>query len=186
MTRATIVEYATREEFYKCLPEGGIGAEIGVAHGYNSMRIWQMAKPKKLHLIDWWTTFPDPQKVAEWTGYKAEVERQFSQQIKEGNVVLHEGNFINIIPAFENNYFDFVYIDGLHDYDNVKRDINMSVNKVKIGGIVAGHDFNSVYYPDYPHVARAVIEAVQAGLGPMIALSRESDFAIRMERRITI
>ena len=49
---------------------------------------------------------------------------------------------------------DFVYIDGLHDYGNISRDIELWYPKVKPGGIIAGHD----YHPDLPDVIRAVDE----------------------------
>ena len=42
---------------------------------------------------------------------------------------------------FENNHFDFVYIDGDHRYEYVKEDLAMWFPKVKIGGVFAGHDY---------------------------------------------
>lgn len=39
--------------------------------------------------------------------------------------------------------FDFIYIDGSHQYDDVKYDIENCLKLVKIGGIIAGHDYNS-------------------------------------------
>jgi hypothetical protein len=48
----------------------------------------------------------------------------------------------------------FVYIDGLHDYASVSRDIELWFSKVAPGGIFAGHD----YSPDLPDVMRAVDE----------------------------
>jgi len=42
---------------------------------------------------------------------------------------------------FENNYFDFVYIDGNHTYEYVKKDLNLWFSKVKSNGILAGHDY---------------------------------------------
>ena len=37
---------------------------------------------------------------------------------------------------------DFIYIDGNHNYKFVKQDLNNYFNKVKIGGVFAGHDIN--------------------------------------------
>ena len=50
---------------------------------------------------------------------------------------------------------DFVYIDGLHDFDSVMQDLILWCKKVRRGGIVSGHDF--VYAP-----REGVIEAVTA------------------------
>jgi len=35
---------------------------------------------------------------------------------------------------------DFIYIDGNHEYEYVKKDIEMYWHKIKDGGIMAGHD----------------------------------------------
>jgi len=44
---------------------------------------------------------------------------------------------------YEDNSLDFVFIDASHDYINVKKDIEVWFPKVKIGGIIAGHDYNT-------------------------------------------
>ena len=36
----------------------------------------------------------------------------------------------------------FVFIDGAHDYDSVTKDIGIWIPKVKLGGIISGHDYN--------------------------------------------
>lgn len=48
---------------------------------------------------------------------------------------------------------DFVYIDGAHIYEQVKKDIENYKNLVKVGGILGGHD-----YIDNQDVTRAVNE----------------------------
>jgi hypothetical protein len=36
---------------------------------------------------------------------------------------------------------DFVYIDARHDYESVKEDLHAWFDKVRPGGILAGHDY---------------------------------------------
>ena len=50
---------------------------------------------------------------------------------------------------------DFVYIDGDHSYEGVKKDFKIWYNKVRTGGIVGGHDYN---HPDLPAVKQAIYE----------------------------
>ena len=51
---------------------------------------------------------------------------------------------------------DLVYIDGSHDYDSVKEDINTWWPKIKMGGYIGGHDF----HPGITGVYKAVQEFV--------------------------
>jgi hypothetical protein len=52
------------------------------------------------------------------------------------------------------NWCDFVYIDGLHDYESVSFDIRNWYDKVVSGGIISGHD----YHHDHRGVIRAVYD----------------------------
>jgi len=36
---------------------------------------------------------------------------------------------------------DFAYLDGRHDYESVKQDLELWYDKVRPGGIFAGHDY---------------------------------------------
>jgi hypothetical protein len=47
------------------------------------------------------------------------------------------------ITDLEGLNFDFVYIDGLHTYDQVKKDISNYKHIIKEGGFVGGHDYQS-------------------------------------------
>jgi SAM-dependent methyltransferase len=55
--------------------------------------------------------------------------------------------------SYEDNSLDFVFIDASHEYEDVKADILAWLPKVKIGGILAGHDYNT-----FEGVNRAVDE----------------------------
>jgi predicted O-methyltransferase YrrM len=50
--------------------------------------------------------------------------------------------------------FDFVYIDGMHTYEQVKKDIANYLPLIKEGGFIAGHD----YVPGFQGVMDAVNE----------------------------
>lgn len=53
-----------------------------------------------------------------------------------------------------NGFADLVFIDALHDYENVMLDISLWWPKVRKGGVLAGHDFNH----KWPGVERAVAD----------------------------
>lgn len=48
------------------------------------------------------------------------------------------------IEDFEDGFLDFIFIDGLHTYDQVKKDIENFYPKVKVGGLFSGHDYNNI------------------------------------------
>jgi len=54
----------------------------------------------------------------------------------------------NVIP----NNLDFVYIDGNHNYEYVKQDMECWYPKIKPGGVICGHDLQ------YPGVTKAFVE----------------------------
>ena len=65
---------------------------------------------------------------------------------------------------FPDHYFDLVFIDGNHEYNAISEDITMWRPKVKIGGILSGHDYGSTRHP-------GVKQAVDESFGKLICLS---------------
>jgi predicted O-methyltransferase YrrM len=52
-----------------------------------------------------------------------------------------KGESINISKDFDDSYFDFIFIDAAHDYDNVYNDIKHWLPKLKSNSIIGGHDY---------------------------------------------
>jgi predicted O-methyltransferase YrrM len=50
----------------------------------------------------------------------------------------------NIALKLEENHFDLIFIDGLHEYDQLSKDCANFYSKLKEGGIFAGHDYNAI------------------------------------------
>lgn len=47
----------------------------------------------------------------------------------------------NAAKFFEDETFDFIYIDADHTYEAVTEDLNAWYPKLKVGGVLAGHDY---------------------------------------------
>lgn len=45
---------------------------------------------------------------------------------------------------FKDEQFDFIFIDGLHTYDQLTKDCDNYYSKLKTGGIFAGHDYTAI------------------------------------------
>lgn len=51
------------------------------------------------------------------------------------------GDSVQVANQYEDDSLDFVFIDGDHRYDCVFADINAWLPKVKVGGVISGHDY---------------------------------------------
>ena len=60
---------------------------------------------------------------------------------------------LDAVSLYENRSLDFIFIDASHEYEDVKKDIIAWYPKLKLGGIIAGHDYTS-----YDGVKQAVDE----------------------------
>jgi hypothetical protein len=59
---------------------------------------------------------------------------------------------------FKDNSLKFVFLDGSHEYEDVKKDIQNWLPKIKIGGVLAGHDYYVSQTDWFPGVKQAVNE----------------------------
>ena len=49
---------------------------------------------------------------------------------------------VQAASRFEDEFFDFVYIDADHSYEAVRADLEVWWPKLKPGGLFAGHDYD--------------------------------------------
>lgn len=150
-----------REDLASLFAELGfdLGTEIGVEWGYYSETLCR-ANPK-LHLYS-----IDPWKASAYESGVHGVEtkqQKYDDQYKEAKKRLapYKCDILRKDSLSGANYFpdeslDFVYIDANHDFPHVANDIHTWSKKVRIGGIVAGHDY--AFFPSrkYNHVKYVV------------------------------
>lgn len=135
-----------RMRILEMLPAHSIVAEVGVDQGLFSAEILKLTTPSALHLIDIDLDRLDRPNV--------------QTAIDQGVVHLHEGDSASILGTFEDTSFDWIYIDGDHGYEGVRRDIEQAVKKVKPDGRLVFNDY-TVWSPRsmmHCGVARAVNE----------------------------
>jgi len=71
-------------------------------------------------------------------------------------------------------WFDFVFIDGLHDYQSVLRDIELWWPHVRRGGFLSGHDYSGGP-GKHPGVKQAVDEWLSRGDNQNLKLELDFD-----------
>jgi len=140
-----------RTELLKLLPKNMTIAEIGVDQGDFSQQILNICSPSKLHLIDLWQT------KRYHKGKQEAVENRFKNQIKNKTISIHNGSSLN--QKFKNEYFDFIYIDTTHSYEQTLKELIHYQPMMKKGGIIGGHDYISGNWSG--GIKYGVIEAVR-------------------------
>jgi SAM-dependent methyltransferase len=56
-------------------------------------------------------------------------------------VITHVGDDCEILETFPNGYFDWVYLDTSHRYEETVRELEVISRKVKPDGFIAGDDW---------------------------------------------
>lgn len=132
-----------------------VGVEIGTYAGENALNILQSLDVKKLYLID---SYDYTRNVAGSMMAKEQVEKvkeTAKDRLKSFNAVewiyKKSEDAINDIKE----QVDFVYVDGDHRYEAVKKDIELYYPKLKDNGLMSFHDF------DAPDENNGVIQAVE-------------------------
>jgi len=124
----------------------GEGAEIGVAWGGFSKILFDNSKLSKIYLIDPWMAQDGPNNdgLSRLTG-----EENNERYLHVKSFFKNLGSRCEIMrmvseeaaPKINDNSLDFVYIDGDHSYEAIKKDLSFWWPKVKVGGILSGHDY---------------------------------------------
>ena len=107
-----------------------VGAELGVLRGDNSVALLKhLPKLEKLYCVDVWGNMESMAKYIEnIKPYKKRVKTLWMKTVEAHMFV-------------EDRSLDFIFIDASHLYRNVIADIVCWVPKVKIGGVISGHDY---------------------------------------------
>lgn len=176
LTSRTARRAACRDFLFDLLPRGGRAIEVGVFDGDFSERILALNEPSELHLVDPWFTKEDgslydgpaqhfetrEKAAAALENQYQRVARRFAAELASGRVRLHRQLSHDAAPLFEDEAFDWVYIDASHYYDDVRNDIACYFPKIRRGGCLTGDDYGRRGFWDHG-VTRAVDEFIAAG-----------------------
>ena len=143
---------SNRSDLYKFMATMGfkLGAEVGVSRGTNARTMLDLIPDLHLILVDPWCAYNRLSDEKAKGRYDRCVKR-----LEGRNVEYIIRDSMGALEEIPDGSLDFVYIDGLHEFDAVITDIIGWIPKVKKGGIVAGHDYYEFYQS-------GVIEAVKA------------------------
>lgn len=134
-----------RWRYLELLAKGGIGAEIGVFRGEFTPFIIRVTRPKELHLIDgWWELYGEH--YPDWGAYTDHGRLQTRAAFADARrrtagkpVKFHIGDDLAILPTFEDRFFDWVYLDSSHQYEQTLCELAILDRKVK--RVIMGDDW---------------------------------------------
>jgi len=143
----------------KMIPEGKklIGAEIGVLHGETAFRIlkhraevthimidpWEVPKKDSSYALSGDNNSKKPQQSHDTAYHLTRTRVAFAGD----RAIIMRMESKEAVLKFENEYFDYIFIDGDHSYTGVIVDIRMWLSKVKKGGWIGGHDYGNERLP---------------------------------------
>jgi len=133
-----------------------VGVEIGTQYGYNAYNILSnMSNVSKLFLIDPYESYSDyGESWASSDGVDCALVKAKKCLSKFDDRIVFVKKFSDVAVSVIPDDVDFVYVDGNHDYDFVRRDLMLYYPKIKSGGVLCGHDFATYELG----VCRAVVE----------------------------
>ena len=167
-----------RVTFASLLAELGLnkGAEIGVECGLYSEALCKANPNIELYSIDAWTAY---------RGYRDHVNQEkldgfmeiTKKRLAPFNATVIKGFSMDAVKEFKDDSLDFVYIDGNHEYKQTVDDIAEWQKKVRVGGIVAGHDYilrtNNGYLMHVPYAVNGWPDSY--GIKPLFILGAKHD-----------
>lgn len=117
-------------------------AEIGVEYG-GFTDIYFNDSIQELNLIDMWVTDGNDYYFSNRNG-QVEMghEAVKSKYGSKSNVKLIQMKSADAANLYQNDYFDWIYIDADHSYEAVLHDIKSWFPKLKKGGVISGHDYD--------------------------------------------
>lgn len=141
----------TREELIELIPKGKVGAEIGIFKGEFSRILLEKTLPQLFYMIDPWegrvmSGDKNGQNIEYIDGDRYYVEHIIPEFLFQPHIKILR-NYSDILSLFPDNHLDWIYIDGAHDYENVRYDLEHSLLKVKSGGFILGHDYTTNMFP---------------------------------------
>lgn len=190
MPKGEMDRLRARRWILRHLPTGGVGVEVGVFRGHFSALICEVAAPRKLYLIDPWTTlgatFGWGKEYTAFGTLPTATARDEAlartARFPQVETVLVESIYPDCADRIEEP-LDFAYLDASHKYLPTLTELRALTLQVRPGGIIAGDDWSP--NPDSPHhgVYLAVQDFVRESEWEVLVAGPAGQWALRRRAR---
>lgn len=121
-----------------------VGIEIGVDEGVTSEYLLEKLPECKLYGIDPYMNYFDWSNV-EVLGQDEVMPKMLKRMERFGDkFTLIREKSDDAVSKFDDESLDFIFIDGIHTFDQVLKDCRNYWSKLKRGGLFCGHDYTNV------------------------------------------
>lgn len=163
--------FTDRWHMMRELAAGELGAEIGVQDGIFSRFILDNTPVKRLHLFD------------------LNENRIDENVLADERTVFHMGDSSSNLAELTDIQFDWIYIDGDHSYDGVKKDGDVAVQRIRENGILFFNDY-TIWSPveSFPYGVIPVVNSLVNNQGfdiIAVALNKTGYFDVAVRRSQT-
>lgn len=134
-----------------------IGTWKGQSSAFLAVEIINSGKQIQLDCIDNFTgSTIEPGQMYDPVNQAGQLYNAFVHNMKpvEGHYLAIKGDSAGSAALYDDASLDFVFIDATHNYESFRADLLAWFPKVKLGGLIAGHD----YAPAYPGIIKAVTD----------------------------
>jgi predicted O-methyltransferase YrrM len=149
-----------------------VAVEIGTFRGDFAHAFLLRWSGLMLYCIDPWESvegYEHQAKILVNIGGSSDRENDYVATMRKLDNWKHRSTLVrasseDAVVSFQDNSVDFVYIDGDHRYEMVKKDLALWWPKIRQGGVIAGHDIvcNNEHKGGWgPGIQRAVHEHFQ-------------------------
>ncbi len=130
--------------FLKSLPKGGQMAELGVWRGTFAREAYDIVKPDRMYLVDWWAQYSNSSSKPEtWVKVKRQTFEKFGAAIEAKQVKVIEEDFCVAALQVPADHLDYLHHDGDEREAQVSRALRAWWRTLKKGGIWMGHGFDN-------------------------------------------
>ena len=119
-----------------------VGCWKGMSAAYMAVEIINSGKNIKFDCVDTWRGGIEHQALPEVINDTLYQEFLNNMKPVEGYYTAIRMPSVEAAATYEDNSLDMVFIDAGHDYESVKADIIAWMPKLRLGGIMGGHDYN--------------------------------------------